>query len=1215
MHQFFYSIYLWISKHKIWSFAFALVFLLVGVFFASKIQLEDDITRVIPQNEKADITSKVFQQQQFSDKITVIIERQPNASTEDMMQTAEVLVDSLANLDYYISNVQGAANEEFITEAFDFVYQNLPLYLDETDYQLIDQKLNSDSIQSIMQKNYESLISPSGVVTRDFILKDPLGLGFLGLQKLQKIGGLTDLNYQDGYIFTKDETKLLLFIDPKFKSGDTQHNTEFVEKLQHLQHQLNQEFQQTELSFFGAPIIAVANAQQIKTDIMKTVLISMSVLMLLLMLFYRQIFTPIIIFIPTIFGVVSALLVMYFLRDSLSAISLSIGAVLLGITIDYSLHVMTHYKKNESIQTLFQIITRPVLMSCITTAVAFVCLIFVHSEALIDLGIFAFVTVTMSGIFTLIIIPHLYQPQKGALQENQNLVDKIAKINYEDQKGLFWASLALVILSIFTFNKVKFNENLEALNFVPTDQQLAEKKLAESTTMMQKSVYVVNHANDFNQALNASKQLENTLNDQLESHEILDFSSINNLLLAQNEQLEKITAWNQFWTKERKSKLQNLIISEGDQLGFVADTHQAFFDHLKHAFQSIDISDIQGFNPSLLKEFVNEKDGFYTVSTLVKLDENKRNQFVEQFKNAEDIVIIDRKNLSETFLGNLVRDFNSLINYSSIAILIILWIFFRRIELVLVSFIPIALTGFVTAGLMGLFNIEFNIFSSIVYTLVFGHGVDFSIFMTSALQKQYTTGRNELKTYRTSILLAVITTILAIGALIFAEHPALKSISSVALIGVVVAVIITFVFYPPIFKFFFQNRPAKGLSPVSLRLWIQTLALFFYFLFFGMILNVIVFILRIILPISAPKKHQLFDWMLTSFLKTVPFLNPFVKKVFVNPAKRSLQQTVFISNHSSSLDIPLNKMLLPKSIFVVNDWVYNSPIYGKAIRSAGFFPVTKGLEDNIEKLEQHIGNEFSVIIYPEGTRSSSNALGRFHKGAFYLADELNLPIQPVYLLGCTDVWPKNELVIFDGQVTVVFGEVIQPNDEKFGSNYSEKAKKISQHFKTEFQQLRHQYEDENYYKQKLHLSFLYKEPEIVKEMKMRFEADKSIYYRLNNLISVNEKVFRIANDLGELDFILTKQQAKRKILTSILEEEKRAIAASNYITKIRNIHYIETLEIPADYKTLIISYPTEINIPDYIETIFILNDVMKPNDFLGFEISHQDSNIVQLKKR
>ena len=256
-----------------------------------------------------------------------------------------------------------------------------------------------------------------------------------------------------------------------------------------------------------------------------------------------------------------------------------------------------------------------------------------------------------------------------------------------------------------------------------------------------------------------------------------------------------------------------------------------------------------------------------------------------------------------------------------------------------------------------------------------------------------------------------------------------------------------------------------------------------------------------------------------------------------------------------------------------------------------------------------------MIIYPEGTRSSSNALGRFHKGAFYLADELNLPIQPVYLLGCTDVWPKNELVIFDGQVTVVFGEVIQPNDEKFGSNYSEKAKKISQHFKTEFQQLRHQYEDENYYKQKLHLSFLYKEPEIVKEMKMRFEADKSIYYRLNNLISVNEKVFRIANDLGELDFILTKQQAKRKILTSILEEEKRAIAASNYITKIRNIHYTETLEIPADYKTLIISYPTEINIPDYIETIFILNDVMKPNDFLGFEISHQDSNIVQLKKR
>lgn len=165
--------------------------------------------------------------------------------------------------------------------------------------------------------------------------------------------------------------------------------------------------------------------------------------------------------------------------------------------------------------------------------------------------------------------------------------------------------------------------------------------------------------------------------------------------------------------------------------------------------------------------------------------------------------------MNETFFSTLKTDFNSLVNYSFVAVILILFFFFRRIELVIISCIPIALTGIVTAGIMGLFGIQMNIFSMIVCTLIFGHGVDFSIFMTSALQKEYTNGVNEIAIYRTSIILAVITTILGIGAMIFAKHPALTSISLVSLIGVFAALIITFIFYPILFKLFLSNRPKK----------------------------------------------------------------------------------------------------------------------------------------------------------------------------------------------------------------------------------------------------------------------------------------------------------------------------------------------------------------------------------------------------------------------
>ena len=74
---------------------------------------------------------------------------------------------------------------------------------------------------------------------------------------------------------------------------------EITQKLEEIQQQLNQEFKgKTDLTYFGSSFIAVANAKQIKQDIMTTVFISLSLLVLVLVFFYRNILVPIIIFIP-----------------------------------------------------------------------------------------------------------------------------------------------------------------------------------------------------------------------------------------------------------------------------------------------------------------------------------------------------------------------------------------------------------------------------------------------------------------------------------------------------------------------------------------------------------------------------------------------------------------------------------------------------------------------------------------------------------------------------------------------------------------------------------------------------------------------------------------------------------------------------------------------------------------------------------------------------
>lgn len=110
---------------------FALIFLCIFGFLASRISFEEDITKLIPKSERSDDTAKVLGQLNFADKITVIFNVGKDGSAEDLTEMATVFLDSLKSCDNYVNSVQGKVDDENIQQTFDFVYNNLPLFLDE----------------------------------------------------------------------------------------------------------------------------------------------------------------------------------------------------------------------------------------------------------------------------------------------------------------------------------------------------------------------------------------------------------------------------------------------------------------------------------------------------------------------------------------------------------------------------------------------------------------------------------------------------------------------------------------------------------------------------------------------------------------------------------------------------------------------------------------------------------------------------------------------------------------------------------------------------------------------------------------------------------------------------------------------------------------------------------------------------------------------------
>ncbi len=1205
MSKAFYYLFLKIQKYpKITLFA-TLLFLVGAVFAVKNISFNEDITRIIPKNETTNTAAEIVGEMNFSDKISVIFKKKKNATDDDLANAAQAFLDTLPVAKAYYHSVQGVLDENLFQQSFDFVYKNLPLYLNEADYQIIEQKLQKDSIAAQMQRNVETLTGGNAAFMKDIVINDPLQFSFLALKKLQQFQGSADYVFENGFLYSQDKEKIVLFINPKYGGSETEQNEIFVEKLREIQQIVGQEHPQVQVQYFGASFIAVANAQQIKHDIFTTVALSVSTLMLLLIFYYRHWFVPVIVMIPSVFGGLFGLLCLYFLKTEISAISLSISAILIGITIDYALHFLTHSKSNESIAQLFKDVTKPLLMSSSTTAVAFLCLLFVHSDALVDLGTFASISVVATAVFTLIILPHIY---KGKALAHSHIIDKIASYPFEKNKGLIVCTLILVIVSLFTYSKVAFDGDLSKINFVPKEQQLAEKELY-ADHQVAKNLFVVAFDEDQEKAL----QLNSGIHKKLSAFSTVDnLQTISSLIPSKILQNKAINRWKSFWTDEKLNNAIKSIEEESVKTGFVAQTHQPFYKLLKTNFSTINLNTLKQFNKELYSEFVHGKNR-YLLSTVVTLNPENREEFVSTFEKefkGENVLVIDRQALNEQYLGALVNDFNALVTYSFVAVFVILLVFYRRIELVLVASIPIGLTGFITAGIMGLLNIPFNIFSTIVCTLIFGHGIDFTIFMTSALQKEYTDGKNEMPLYRTSILLAVLTTILAIGALIFAKHPALQSIASIALIGVSVAVLVTFVLYPVLYRFLFFNRVKKGLSPVTSWLVVQSVLMFAYYVAASLVVSVLMRSFFWILPLSKEKKWKLFSKLMSVYMQSVLYLKPTVQKRIFNK-ERLNKQSVIISNHTSFLDSLTIGMIKSNIVYIVNDWVYKSPVFGRAVKFLGFYPATKGVDEGLDPLEERIGTDFSVMIFPEGTRSRTTEIGRFHKGAFFMAEELKLPVQPVYIHGNADLLPKGDFVIYDTNCHVYVGEPIDWNDESFGTNYAERTKKISRFFKESFKQIRLKAENEDYFKQKLFLNFLYKDYGILKTVKTDFKNHKRVYHQLFHIISDKAAIAHVTTDLGQLDFLMANQFPTRKITTFNINKEHRLISSASYTVQKFKVSYVDELPLVWNKKTvLVLSHLSAFNeeIPATIQQIIVVCCTFKP-DFEHFTLTQNQEHL------
>ena len=765
-------IYDWMSGHRWWCLASLAVVTLLMVLSVTRLSYREDIRDFLPLDEKERSALNDYDRQAQTSLIVAIIE-QRDSTVDDpdlLVEGVETFLDAIDGLEGVTVQTDFSQMEEQQEEA----YRQLPYLLEAADYQRMDSLLQQpDFIASRLQETKERLLMPMGIgsMVENDITHDPLGLFSPVVSLMRDTAILSRFDIYDGCLLTADHRRALVLLNSPYGGSETASNERLLDLLNAKADSVSRLLTPSLLTpslltpslltplnirFCGAPVIAVTNASQIKTDSLLSVCIAAVLILLLLWFFLRSLRHILLIALTIGWGWVFAIACLSWVHQEVSVIVIGISSIIVGIAVNYPLHLIAHLGHTSDVRQALQEIVKPLVVGNITTVGAFLALVPLRAAALRDLGLFSSFLLIGTILFTLIWLPQMVSYSRSHSRSEECGVwseDTLAADSASDSASDISPSsllpppsskiihkilpiILLLLTAFFGYHSLHtaFDADLTHINYM-TPVQRSDMALLQ-------------------QLMPTDSQRQQELNRRIPT--------------TPETQQERLQLW-QSWTSSHRDQLSLSLRDEATRAGFTPDSFDPFFSLLSPA------SDI---SPS---------------SFLLPPSSNHPSLF-------------------SSIASHLSDDFNYIGWACACIVFFFLWASFRSLPLALLSFLPMAVSWLWILGIMALLGIQFNIINIILSTFIFGQGDDYTIFMTEGTVYEYKHHRPMLASYRRAIILSALIMFIGIGSLIIARHPALHSLAEVTIVGMFSVVLMAFVIPPLAFRLWlrFSKKSVKS---------------------------------------------------------------------------------------------------------------------------------------------------------------------------------------------------------------------------------------------------------------------------------------------------------------------------------------------------------------------------------------------------------------------
>ncbi len=1015
-------LYLWLVARRRWVLGVTLLIAMAGVVISLRIDLEEDILSTLPQDDPL-VDEYRYALRKFRQIDRVYLDVGINRDDPDILAAAADQFHSLLATNPVFLRIMYRVEMGGQQPVIDYLTGALPVLFTEADAAALAPKLEPAAVREYLTTMRRKLAGPEGMVLKDVVAADPIGMSGLVLAKVMPLQtGFGEAQIVDGRITSGDGRHVLLMAAPKFGSANSRDSVALVEDLTRAARAVEQEFPGVHVAITGGHRMSVDNATIIKADAVRCITIGMTAMLLLFLTVYRRRWLAAVTFLPSLFGTLMAGVVLALWQGHLSAIATGFASIAIGITVDYAIHVMYHLDDaagtdHASVGRHLSRLVFPVSLGGLTSIAAFLVLMGSPMLGYQQLGLFGAIGVLFSVLFALLILPLLVpvaQARTGG-QPPLWLTRGLEKyFNWQSRRRIWLVAfvVALTVVTGFGVQRLRFEGDIAKLNGITESTRRDEALISETWGSALGTTLVVARGATPTEALAKNDHAAEILARDPNVSAVYSLASVCPSPATQTANLQR---WRTFWTLERQAALRRNLTQISGELGFRADAFAKFWQCVEGEPALLTL---EAFRGTPLEQVLYERTALdaddNAVSTLVKLKDRAN---VDELRAAlPDLIVLDGLNFADHIATLAKQGLGQFAFWAIVVVAVILYLMLAAVELVAVTLLPLVFGLLWTFGAMGWLGVPIDLMNSVFVIFIVGIGEDYSVFLVSSKLDEWRGRPQRLAVTSASVLISALTTIFGFGVLVLADHPVLFSMGVTVLLGMGFAFLATVVLTPLCMDMLLFKPPPRGAPR-----WWHPLATLWVLLHLGGSQLLLYYVLRPVLHMvsrrtAADRLRRATRWVARGVVKGLPI----GKLEFQNLTPETFSPPcIVISNHQSAVDVMLIVSLPGDVRQTAKKRVFDEPMLGIGCKVLGHVMVEPNdPATTLRRCRERLAEGACVHFYPEGTRSHDGFLQRFHRGAFELAVELKQDILPIILCDTNTAMPRDAYWFEPYHVTV-----------------------------------------------------------------------------------------------------------------------------------------------------------------------------------------------------